>query len=139
MTPERLEKIIAIASDLRGNAHIRKVAAEMVVRARKEHPHLFPDIEKARRHPGLHVDPNHERFVYSDLEAWHKTASGNRTRVFSRGGKSYRLVIFKYKKAPRFGWLIINCDTDEQQFCTEKFMDMDLARRDAWNVLEMLR
>jgi hypothetical protein len=135
LTPAKLEKIRALANDVRGDAATRAIALAALKRYAAPEPavHDIPPLRN-QPHPGMRRSPDYEKYVFMDLGQWKTSANGNLTYVITRGGRTYRIVLFKHKKTPTWGWLKIHIDTDQTEF-SGRFQTMGAAHRDAWEHL----
>jgi hypothetical protein len=140
VTPDRLAKIKAMAEDARGDPATRAIAQSILKRYAQEPPKPeFRDVEyKDPRHPGVRTGADYEKWRYMDLSAWRKTGNGNPAcLVTGLDGRPYRIVLFRHKKTPTFGWMVVDIDRDETEFSNHKFTSMAEAHKDAWkNLME---
>jgi hypothetical protein len=137
MTPERLAKIRAIAMDLRGNPAVREVALEMLRRYETVEEPTFHDVKDEPQNPTnprMHPSDEYERHMFMSLHNWGKSANGNFVHSFTHKNRAYRVVLFKHKKTPTFGWLRADIARGTEVW-SGRFRDMQEAHRDAWTNL----
>lgn len=139
MTPERLAKIRALAEDPRGDPATRMIAQT----ALKRYAPRFTDVPHDRPaftnqlHPGMKTSPEYDRYKFMNLGAWKRTSNDNLTIVVTHGSSAYRIVLFKHKKTPTWGWMRIDMFTDVTEF-SGKFKTITEAHAAAWNSLTSL-
>jgi hypothetical protein len=138
LTPEKLEKIRRLANDVRGDPATRAIAQAALKRYAQGEPEpQFRDIPKYedRVHPGMRQSPDYIHRRFADLGTWDRTKSGgNPTTMVIHAGRAYRIVLFKHRKSPTYGWMRIDTVTDETEF-SGKFQTMAEARDAAWTSL----
>jgi hypothetical protein len=137
---ELIDKIRALAEDLRGDARIRAVAQSKLDGYKISHPHLFTWKQPPphnQRNPRTEHSEDYARFRFMDLETWGLTVNGNRTCIVTRNGVAYRVVLFRYKKRPAWGWTRFNLTTDDgvPTFSQNSFTTMAEAQKNAWDSL----
>jgi hypothetical protein len=138
MTPAKLAKIRALADDVRGDPAIRAVA-QAILRQHAPSPeprrgfHDVPPVAD-QRHPGMRTSPQYDQYCFMDLGSWKLTSNNNPTFVVVRKGRSYRIVLFRHKKTPTYGWMRIDTITGETEF-SSKFRTQSEAHADAWKSL----
>jgi hypothetical protein len=140
MTPQKLAKIRRLAEDTRGDPATRAIAQAALKRYAEEQPKpQFRDVPpwEDRRVPGMKTSAEHERFMFMDIGAWRKSANGNPVFNIARGGILYRIVIFRHKKTPTWGWMRVNTSNDETDF-SSRFATMGEAHSAAWRMLTAL-
>lgn len=138
MTPEKLEKIRRLAEDVRGDPATRAIAQAALKRYAKEDPVNNPhDVWRDPRHPGMKTSAEYDRYRFMDLATWRKSANGNPTHAIVMGGKLWRVVLFKHKKTPTWGWMRIDTINDETEF-SGRFSTLAAAHEDAWKSLNRL-
>jgi hypothetical protein len=140
LNPEKLAKIRALATDERGDPATRAIAQAALKRYATDPPrpefHDVPPVYN-QPHPGMHTSPEYDRHRFMDLGLWKTTTNGNPTFVVVRGGRSYRIVLFRHKKSPTHGWMRINTLTDETEF-SGKFATQAEAHANAWTSLRTI-
>ena len=139
MTPEKLAKIRALAEDMRGDPATRLVALgilrrELLRHAKAEEPvwHDIPDTP--RNPPGVQNDPDYERHTFMSLHNWGKSGNGNFVHTTTWKGRGYRIVLFKHKKTPTWGWLRVDV-LRSQEVWSGRFDNIQGAHQDAWRNL----
>jgi hypothetical protein len=85
----------------------------------------------------MKTSAEYERFMFMDLGAWKKSAKGNPVFNIVRGGIPYRIVIFRHKKTPTWGWMRVNTLDDKVEF-SHHFATMGEAHSAAWRMLTAL-
>lgn len=147
-THELLIKIAKLAGDERGNPMVRQIALDKLAAFQQTHPHLFwiegegdplpwTDVATdadAPEPPAPPISAN-DKARFMNVAKWMRTANGNLSIVIAVKGVDYRVVLFKYKKTPMFGWLRIDVDIDAQVFSQMKYATHDEARIGAWEAL----
>lgn len=134
MTPDKLEKIRRLAEDHRGDPATRAIAQAALKRYAEEPS--FQEAPRYRdvRHPGVKTSAEFDRFKFMDLGSWKKSASGNPVYSIARNGVPYKIVLFRHKKSPTFGWMRINTFNDETEF-SGRFLTIGEAHEAAWKML----
>jgi hypothetical protein len=131
--PSKIEKIRAMAQDTRGDPATRAIAQQILERYQEQEPVKTPP--RNQRHPGLRPTFEHQRYRFMDLEQWKVTANGNRTILVGPYGPSYRVTLFKHKKTPTYGWLVLDVLTEETIFSKSKYATLGEAHRGSWDHL----
>jgi hypothetical protein len=129
MTPDKLEKIRKLAADVRGDPATRAIAQAALKR--------YAQPPQPKTVPGIKPSAEHDRYAFMDVGMWRTTANGNPTRFVDHKGRTYRIVIFKHKKTPTWGWMRIDVDADETEF-SGRFSSLSEAHRDSWQSLMTL-
>jgi hypothetical protein len=152
-TRELVLKIARLAGDERGDAATRAIAFAKLEALRAEHPHLFvleespPTAEDAA--PWSDVadvaddapqapPPTKGKARFMDIRNWKATAAGNPTITATVRGVEFRVVLFKYKRSPAYGFLIINTDTDKETFSERRYPTEVAAHEGAWDALSAI-
>ena len=138
MKPKTIEKIRALASDPRGDPATRSRAQEKLRELEPEPPR--PELRRSppnRLHHGMRLDPLHTRRVFNDLSLWSRSKNGNLTHQIFLNGISYRLVLFRHKKADTYGWMRADDLNQDTQF-SSPFPTLDEAHADSWASLMTL-
>jgi hypothetical protein len=137
LSPEKLEKIRALANDTRGDPATRAIAQAALKRyaAEPPKPPPRPGVDPHNyQHPGMRTSPEYDRYRFMDLGAWKTTTKGNPTYVMVHRGRSYRIVLFRHKKRPTHGWMRIDTITEDVVF-SGAFSTIGEAHNDAWKSL----
>jgi hypothetical protein len=139
MTPDKLEKIRRLAEDVRGDPATRAIAQAALKRYAQPQPKpKFRDVPpRPETVPGVRPSADYNQYTYLNLGLWRKSTSGNPTRVIDHRGRTYRVVIFKHKKTPTWGWMRADVDTEDTVF-SSRFTSMAEAHRDSWSSLMSL-
>jgi hypothetical protein len=135
MTFEKLAKIRALADDPRGDPATRAIAQAALKRYAQEKPKPKAASFIDTRHPGMKTSAEYDRYRFMDLGSWRKTASGNPTFTIAIRGKMWRVVLFKHKKTPTYGWMRIDVFSEETPEFSGRFATMAEAHEDLWNIL----
>jgi hypothetical protein len=148
MRIELIKKIQALANDARGDPATRARAQEKLASLRKTHPDLFHeadikakfggdprnqwrDVRPDPRVHGMRMDPAYEYFIFSDLNLWDETKTGNKTIVLFHKGVNFRIVLFRHKKTPTWGWMRIDDFHHTTEF-SGRFKTIEEAQSDSW-------
>jgi hypothetical protein len=142
MTPERLAKIKAIAEDPNCHPRIRAVAQQKL-EAHISFEEPAPPQHQAHRnaaeqHPGVKPTPEYIRFRYMDVGNWGRTKNGNPIHTTTIGGRTYKIVLFAFKRSIGFGWMRIDAETQNQIFCETRHSTIQEAHQDSWESLMRL-
>ena len=132
MTPQRLAKIRALATDLRGDPATRMVALEILRRYEPEPE--FHDVEDKPQNPPnprMRNSDEYEHHMFMSLRNWGKSANGNFVHSFTHKGRAYRVVLFKHKKTPTYGWLLVDIARGVEEW-SGRFNSMPAAHVNAW-------
>jgi hypothetical protein len=135
MTPERLAKIRALATDMRGDPATRMIALEILRRYEPEPE--FHDVEDKPQNPPnprMRNSDEYEHHTFMSLRNWGKSTNGNFVHTFTHKGRGYRIVLFKHKKTPTFGWLRSDIGSGTEVW-SGRFPDLQGAHADAWKNL----
>lgn len=138
MTPEKLAKIRALAEDARGDPAIRAVAQAVLKRyAQPEPKPAFEDVPPFvdPRVEGMRTSAEYDRWRFMDLGSWKRTVNGNPTHVITVKNRTWRIVLFKHKKTPTWGWMKIDTIRGGDPEFSGKFTTMAAAHGDAWKTL----
>lgn len=142
MTPEKLEKIRALANDLRGDPATRMIALKILARYAAEptfHDIGDDELEPPKNPPGMKNSDEYEQHVFMSMHNWGRSQNGNLVHSFTHKGKAYRVTLFAYKKSPTYGWVRTELTrTNSEVWCSNKFRDLGEAHRDAWASLTRL-
>ena len=138
MTPDKLEKIRRLAEDPRGDPATRAIAQAALRRYAQPEP-AFQDVPpwKDPRHEGMKTSAEYDRYRFMDLGSWKKSANGNLVHAIVHGGIPYRIVIFRHKKTPTWGWLRANTLNEQTEF-SGRFSTVGEAHESAWKSLTTL-
>lgn len=141
MNPRLIEKIRALADDVRGDAATRanaqrKLNEYMVKTCWTEALARMPP----RNPPNPRTQPSeeYEKFRFMNMDSWRTTSLG--TLIITI--KGYRIGLFKFKK--NWGWTRytlggdVVAQSNTASHSSTKFATMDEARRDAWDKLMTL-
>ena len=137
MKPDKLAKIRALAADKRGDPATRQVAIEILKRYEAfvdDEPTWTPP-PKNPSGPGNTFD--YEKQAFMSLRDWKRSTAGNFVHTCTFKGRAYRVVIFKHKKTPTYGWLRVDIMRDEEVW-SGRFRDIQEAHQDAWKNLQSL-
>jgi hypothetical protein len=137
MTPQRLAKIRALATDMRGDPATRMVALEILRRYEKVEEPAFYDVKDEPQNPAnprMRNSDEYERYRFMSLRDWRRSAAGNPVHVFTLKGRPYRVTLFKHKKTPTWGWLRVDLRTDEEIW-SGRFSTIEEAHKAAWTSL----
>jgi hypothetical protein len=140
MNDARLAKIRALASDPRGDPAIRAIAQSTLKRfgaPEKEEPRAAKPWRDPR-HPGVKTSAEYDRFRFMDLGSWRQTENGNPTFTISLKGHSWRVVLFKHKKRPTYGWMLTDAIYDKPPEFSHPFETMAEAHEDVWRTLNKI-
>jgi hypothetical protein len=141
VTPAKLDKIRRLASDLRGDPATRTIAIAMLKKWEAEHGPSFHDVEeewKPQNPPGMRNSDDYERHAFMSLHNWGRSKiSNNFVHTFTFKGRAYRVVLFKHKRTPTYGWLRVDVARGAEVW-SNKFPDLPAAHRDAWDQLQRL-
>jgi hypothetical protein len=140
MTPQKLAKIRALASDLRGDPATRMIALEILRRYEKiEEPafHDIPDEPQNPPNPRMRNSDEYEHYMFMSLRNWGKSANGNFVHTFTHKNRAYRVVLFKHKKTPTYGWLLVDIARGVEEW-SERFNSMPAAHVNAWARIMMI-
>jgi hypothetical protein len=138
VTPDKLAKIRALAMDMRGDPATRMVAMEILRRYEPEEP-AWHDVKEDEppNPPGMKNSEEYEQFIFLSLHNWGKSASGNFVHTFTYKNRAYRVVLFKHKKTPTWGWLRVDIATSAEVW-SGRFANVTEAHRDAWAKMTMV-
>jgi hypothetical protein len=134
MTPQRLAKIRALASDTRGDPATRMIALEILRRYEKtEEPtfHDIPDEPQNPPNPRMRNSDQYVQYTFMSLRNWGKSANGNFVHSFTYKNRAYRVVLFKHKKTPTYGWLRVGITSGVEEW-SGRFSTIEEAHKDAW-------
>jgi hypothetical protein len=140
ISEKQLAKIRALAADERGDPATRAVAQAALKRyasytdphtQTSKNPYQFVD----QRHPGMKTSAEYDRYRFLDLGSWRLTTAGNPTFSIAINGKMWRVVLFKHKKTPTYGWMRIDMFSEETEFSSRRFKTMAEAHQDIWKIL----
>jgi hypothetical protein len=132
VTPAKLEKIRALADDVRGDPAIREVARRVLQRYAHVEPQPQPRPSfRDSRAPGMKTSPEYDRYKFMDLAQWRKTQNGNLSHTILHNRVLWQIILFQYKKTPTWGWLRIDTTADTSEF-SGKFATLAQAHEDAW-------
>lgn len=141
MNSDKLEKIRRLAEDHRGDPATRAVAMDVLKRYGGD---IHRPASSATRpqpasplHPGMRQSPEYQQFRFMDIGSWRRSAAGNPIFSVANKGRQYRIVIFRHKKSPTYGWLRTDTFTNEAEW-SGRFATMELAHADAWRMLQAL-
>jgi hypothetical protein len=138
LNPEKLKKIRALANDHRGDPATRAIAQAALKRYAQEPPRPAPQPgadPRDHQHPGMRTSAEYDRFRFMDLSTWKITANGNQTHLIVHKGKQYRIVLFRHKKRPTYGWMRIDVIADSDPVFSGAFRTIGEAHADAWKSL----
>jgi len=146
-----IRKIEAVALDERGDARIREIAIGKLEAYQTSHPHLFAELTKEHLATSYRAEkdeapwsdvtdvgpkpPTKGKARFMDIRSWRETTNGNPTITLMMNGVELRIVLFKYKKAPDFGWLRIDTLTDKTTFCQACYATEAEAHQAAWDAV----
>jgi hypothetical protein len=138
----------------RANPRMREIALDKLAAFRISHPHLFLEVEKSagswsdvadvggdddaswKAAEAARLAKTRTRFM--DMDNWRESGAGNPTiGNVAMKGVEYRVVLFRHKKTPTFGYLIIEVDADEdaETFSNVRYATQNEAHRAAWEAL----
>jgi hypothetical protein len=138
MTPAKLEKIRRLAEDIRGDPATRMIAREILARYQTEPS--FSDVEpepepKNPPNPRMRNSDEYERHMFMSLSNWGRVkATGNFVHTATHKGRGYRIVLFKHKRTPTYGWLRVDAARN-QEVWSGRFNSLPEAHKDAWECL----
>jgi hypothetical protein len=76
-----------------------------------------------------------EKAIFLDLDQWDETANGNPTIVMRARGRRMRVVLFKHKQTPTFGYLITDIAAEAKTFSNVRYPNRAGALLGAWEAL----
>ena len=135
MTPERLAKIRAIASDPRANPNIRAVAQRFLEAQPKERWKPPPD----RPAPGIQTSEEFKKIIFFSIDQWGESKKGNYVHTIDHKEGSYKFVLFRYPRNPDYwGWLCTDLKNKTESWCHYKYHSLREAQDGAWTHLMAL-
>jgi hypothetical protein len=135
MDTAKLSKIQRLADDVRGDPKTREIARR-ILEANKPDP--VRGSQYNQPHQGTRLTDEYTKFKFMDFSHWGKSKTGNLIHNTTIGGKHYKLVLFRHKMTPTYGWLRTETLNDNTVFSQDKFYTMAEAHKNAWDQLMKL-
>lgn len=148
-TVDLILKIARLAGDERGDPRIREIAHAKLANLKAAYPHLFvletptepapwSDVADVADGAPPSPPPTKGKARFMDIRNWDVTAAGNATITVTVRGVGFKVVLFKHKRTPTWGYLLIDTDTDVETFSNVRYPTEVGAHEAAWEALEAL-